>query len=133
MPLFVCIQYKLILQVQSKHVKILKKIKTKTSSNQTGKIEKKKKKLANETVKIEQTQTTVTKLLYLFPFTFFIYKNIHCTYNIYLYYKYIKIGKCYTHLQNLYNFFFFLENVYNICHFLCVDNVSLHYKYKVNI
>ena len=28
---------------------------------------------------------------------------------------------------------FFFANVYNICYFLCVYNVSLHYKQKVNI
>ena len=28
---------------------------------------------------------------------------------------------------------FFFVNVYNICYFLCVYNVSLHYKQKVNI
>ena len=89
---------------------------------------KKKKKLASKTVKVEQTKTIVTKLLSLFPFILFIYKNIHCTYNVNLYCKHIKIGKCCTHLQNLYNFFFFFANVYNICYFLCVYNVSLHYK-----
>ena len=47
---------------------------------------------------------------------------IHCTYNVNLYYRHIKIGKFCTHLQNLYNIyhFFFLSNVYNICHFLCL-------------
>ena len=41
------------------------------------------------------------------------------------------MGKCCTHLQKLYNFFFiiiFFANVYNICHFLYVYNVSLHSK-----
>ena len=62
---------------------------------------KKKKNAASKTMKVEQTKTTVAKLLYLFPFTLFIYRNIHCTYNINLYCKHIKIGKCCTHLQNL--------------------------------
>ena len=93
---------------------------------------KKEKKKANKTVKVKQTKTIVTNLLQFFPFTLFIYiyiyinRIIHCTYNVNLYCKYIKIGKCCTHLQNLYNFFF--VNAYNICYFLCVYNVSLHYK-----
>ena len=67
---------------------------------------KKKKKAANKIVKVEQTKTTIVKLLHFFPFTLFIYRNIHCNYNVNLYCKHIKIGKCCTHLQNLYNFFF---------------------------
>ena len=57
----------------------------------------------------------------------YIYRNIDCTYNVNLYCKHIKIDKCCTHLQNLYNFFFF-ANVYNIYYFLCVYNINLHYK-----
>ena len=92
---------------------------------------KKKKKAANKIVKVEQTKTTIVKLLHFFPFTLFIYRNIHCNYNVNLYCKHIKIGKCCTHLQILYNiyyYYFFFANVYNICYFLCVYNVSLHYK-----
>ena len=77
-------------------------------------IHKKKKKRASKTVKVEQTKTTVAKLLQLFSFTLFIYRNIRCTYNVNLYCKHIKIGKYCTHLQNLYNFFFFFWQMYII-------------------
>ena len=64
---------------------------------------------------------------------FFIYRNIHCTYNVNLYCKHIKIGKCCTHLQKFYDIyllllFFLVANVYNICHFLCIYIISLYYK-----
>ena len=35
----------------------------------------------------------------------YIYRKTHCTYNVNLYCKHIKIGKCFRHLQSLYNFF----------------------------
>ena len=45
------------------------------------------------------------------------------------------MGKCCTHLQKLYNYYYYyyyyyyyFANVYNICHFLYVYNVSLHSK-----
>ena len=52
-------------------------------------------------------------------FHLFIYIYIY----IYIYYRHKKIGKCCTHFQNM----------YNICNFFCVYNVSLLCKYNINI
>ena len=57
-------------------------------------------------------------------------------YSLYLQYKFIlqtnKIGKFCIHLQNLYNIyiFFLVANVYYICYFLYVYNISFQSKHK---
>ena len=87
MLFFVCIQCKLTLQVQSKHIKTKIK-KKKKNSNQVCELEGKK--------KGGEMQVTKPKILFV-------------------------------------TLFMSLLNVYNIFYFFCVYNVSLHYKYKINI
>ena len=69
---------------------------------------KKKKKATSKTLKIVQIKSTVTFLIHSFLNIeiYIVLINLHC--------KHIKIGKCCTNLQNLYNFFFFFLQMYII-------------------
>ena len=84
-----------------------------------------------ETVRIGQTKNTVTNLLLLYTFTQKKKKkkksqqnNENWT-NQYYHSSYYS----FFHSRFLYIDFFFFTNMYNICHFLYVYNISLQSKY----